>query len=120
MWLGSRGKRVKLPVGTGGSVTGIVQTLVVGACGADCSTGLESACGVDACTTVWGSSLAAAWSRGRLDVHSVGAGLAGLDLVFGIVCVGYYSLYDVKIEKKRNCYANNDNSTEKILTYQFV
>lgn len=77
-----KGTRVKLPVGTGGSVTGIVQTLVVGAC----STGLVSACGV--CTTVWGSSLAAAWSRGRLDVRSVGAGLAGLDLVLGIVCVG--------------------------------
>ena len=68
-------------------MTGIVQTLVVGACGAYCTTGLESACGVAACTTVWGSSLAAAWSRGRLDVRSVGA---GLDLVFGIVSVGYY------------------------------
>lgn len=90
VWLESRGTRVKLPVGTGGSVTGIVQTLVVGACGADCSTGLERACGVAACTTDWGSSLAAAWSRGRLDVRSVGAGLAGLDLVFGIVSVGYY------------------------------
>lgn len=72
-------------------MTGIGQTLVVGACGADCSTGLVSTCGVAACTTVWGSSLAAAWSRGRLDVRSVGAGLAGLDLVLGIVCVdGYY------------------------------
>lgn len=59
VWFELRETRVKLPFGTVGSVTGIAQTLVVGDCGADSSTGLVDTCGGVGCTTVWGSSIAA-------------------------------------------------------------